>query len=72
MHTYKMLLKGAKKIYEERNQSKHSLRSRKTMTADNQRLLSTATKPKTDFKNIEGITPLQIQKSRIQMNTNTG
>jgi hypothetical protein len=55
-----MLLKGAKRIYEERNQSKNSIRSRKNTTANNQRLLSTATKPKVDFKNIEGITPLQI------------
>lgn len=55
-----MLLKGAKRIYEERNQSKNSIRSRKNTNANNQRLLSTATKPKVDFKNIEGITPLQI------------
>jgi hypothetical protein len=60
MHTYQMLLKGAKRIYEERNQSKNSIRSRKNTTANNQRLLSTATKPKVDFKNIEGIAPLQI------------
>jgi len=35
MLTYEMLLKGAKKIYEERNLSKNSIRSRKTTTANN-------------------------------------
>jgi hypothetical protein len=56
-----MLLKGAKKIYEERNQSKNSIRNRKeAATTNNQRLLSTANKPKIEIKNIEGIVPLSI------------
>ncbi len=68
-----MLLKGAKKIYEERNQSKNSIRNRKeAATTNNQRLLSTANKPKIEIKNIEGIVPLSIQKQKIHMNTNVG
>jgi hypothetical protein len=62
MQRYEMLLKGAKKIYEERNQSKNSIRSRKETTTNNQRLLSTANKPKMEIKNIDGIVPLSIQK----------
>jgi hypothetical protein len=56
-----MLLKGAKKIYEERNQSKNSIRNRKeTPATNNQRLLSTTNKPKIEIKNIEGIGPLSV------------
>lgn len=62
MQKYEMLLKGAKRIYEERNQSKNSIRSRKETSTNNQRLLSTANKPKIETKNIDGIVPLSLQK----------
>jgi hypothetical protein len=62
MQKYEMLLKGAKRIYEERNQSKNSIRSRKETSNNNQRLLSTANKPKIETKNIDGIVPQSLQK----------
>jgi hypothetical protein len=35
MQKYEMLLRGAKRIYEDRNLNKNSIRSRKNTTANN-------------------------------------
>jgi hypothetical protein len=39
MEKYKLLLKAARKIFDDRNQEKSGFRSRKSVTQNNQRLL---------------------------------